>query len=65
MYSKIVDALHEELDILDERYANGGKITAADLDMIDKVTHALKCMATYEAMTTERGRRYEREYRRY
>ena len=64
MYTKIVDALHDELEILDERYANGGKLSAADLDMIDKATHALKCLATYEAMT-DRGRRYEREYRRY
>ena len=62
MYNKICDALHEELDILDERYANGSKLTNADLDMIDKVTHALKCLKTVEAMES---RRYERDYRRY
>lgn len=66
MYRGIYDALHRELDMLDERYANGSTINAAELDMIDKAAHALKCLATYDAMTeeTDRRKRYD-SYRRY
>ena len=69
MYPKIYEAIHKELDILDQRYGNGTAISTSDLDMIDKMFHALKCLKTYEAMEEygDRGyRRYDsREYRRY
>ena len=70
MYRAICDAIHRELDNLEERYTNGAAMTGSDLDMIDKAAHALKCMATYDAMTggdcdwEPKRRRYE-SYRRY
>ena len=70
MYGNITDAIHRELDEMDARYGNGIQMTAADLDMFDKMVHSLKCLATYEAMDEAypRGRgRNERGYgyRRY
>ena len=66
MYRAIPDAIHRELDMLEERFSNGANITNADLDMIDKAAHALKCLATYEAMT-ENDYEYKRKryYNRY
>lgn len=68
MYRAITDALHREMDMLEERFANGNPMSSADLDMIDKAAHALKCIATYEAMT-ESDYEYKRKrydtYRRY
>lgn len=68
MYRAISDAIHRELDMLEERFSNGANINNADLDMIDKAAHALKCLATYEAMT-EGDYEYKRKrydsYRRY
>ena len=66
MYRAIYDAIHRELAMLDERFASGNSINAAELEMIDKAAHALKCLATYDAMTeeTERRKRYD-SYRRY
>lgn len=50
MYHGISNAIHKELDVLDERLSNGTAMNSSDLDMIDKMTHALKCLKTYEAM---------------
>ena len=69
MYPAICEAIHKELDILDQRYENGGAISTNDLDMIVKMVHSLKSLKAYEAMEDygDRGRkRYDsREYRRY
>lgn len=67
MYDGICEAIHHELETLDEKYANGAAINHQDLDAIDKMVHALKSMATYEAMTGEpyTYKRRTREYRRY
>ena len=68
MYPNIIEAVHRELEALDDRYANGAQMTPADLDMFDKMVHGLKCLATYEAMEDAgrprgRGRGYyDRRY---
>ena len=49
MYENITDILHRELERLDEKYAQEAKeISNTDLDVVDKVTHALKSMACLE-----------------
>jgi hypothetical protein len=51
MYKAICDALHRELEMLDEKYSGGKvQVNSSDLETIDKVSHALKCMKTVEAM---------------
>ena len=67
MYNGIMDALHRELSMMDERYASAKTpMTGQDLEIVDKVAHAMKCIATYEAMQNAESRRYERDYyRRY
>ena len=50
MYEGICEAIHRELDQLEEKFANGAQINGQELDHIDKMAHALKCLATYEAM---------------
>ena len=66
MYEAIVDALCMELRNLDDRFADGAKINTQELENIDKMAHALKCLKTYEAME-ESGYRSRRRYddRRY
>lgn len=51
MFDGICEALHQELDQLDETYSKGnGKLNMQDLEIIDKATHALKSISTYAAM---------------
>ena len=50
MFNGIVEALHREMEELGEKIDSGIKMNAQDLDHIDKMAHALKCLATYEAM---------------
>ena len=50
MYEGICEAIHKELDILDEKYAKGTQLASQDLDHIDRMAHALKCLKTCEAM---------------
>lgn len=40
----------KELESLEEKYRGGGEMSMQDLDKIDKLYHALKSMATYNAM---------------
>jgi len=68
MYDAICEAFHRELEAMDEKYAGGAALNHQDLEEIDKIVHALKSMATYEAMTGEPytwKRTRPREYRRY
>lgn len=76
MFEGIYDALHREMSKLDEKYAAGTQMSDKDLVDIDRIAHALKCIATYEAMnggsaSRDRGRmtgRYyadQESYRRY
>ena len=51
MYEAICDAIHRELDVMDEKLASGKTtLNSQDLEHIDKMAHALKCLKTYEAM---------------
>jgi len=50
MYHAICDAIHKELDQLEDKYSGGAQVTGQDLEHIDKMFHALKCLKTYEAM---------------
>ena len=51
MFEGICEALHHELDQLDEKYSKGnGQLTMQDLETMNKAAHTLKSIATYEAM---------------
>ena len=51
MFEGICEALHREMDMLDEKYSSGKvQMSGQDLEHIDKMAHALKSLATYEAM---------------
>jgi len=51
MFEGICEAIHREMDALDEKYSSGkSPMNSQDLEHIDKMTHALKSIATYEAM---------------
>ena len=65
MFEIICDALHSEMEKLAQKYDDGNELTAQDLDHIDKMAHALKCIATYEAMKGEEPRQTRRRYYRY
>ena len=71
MYEALSESILRELDALDEKYASGkSPMNSQDLEHIDKMVHALKCLVSYEAMKGEcegyrsRSRRYD-DYRRY
>jgi hypothetical protein len=50
MYEGICDAIHREMDELEKKYETGAQLSGQDLEHIDKMAHALKSLATYEAM---------------
>lgn len=51
MFEGICEALHRELEMLDEKYSsNKTPLNGQDLEYIDKMAHALKSIAGYEAM---------------
>ena len=67
MYNAICDAIHREMDSFEDKYSNGTQLSSKDLEDIDRMAHALKCIKTYEAMYgdyEDRGRR-RYDYRRY
>ena len=72
MFDSLYSAIFHELELLDNKL-QGGKapMNSQDLENIDKMAHALKCLATYEAMkeregyTKERARSKYEEYHRY
>lgn len=62
MFEGICEAIHKELDKLDEKYSSGNaSLNGQDLEHIDKMAHALKSLSAYEAMQggSERGGSYE------
>ena len=68
MFEIICDALHHEMEKIAQKYDDGNELTEQDIGHIDMMAHALKCIATYDAMQGEgRSReRYSRDrYRRY
>ena len=40
----------KELEIIEEKYRSGAEMSEADLKKVDMLAHALKSLATYEAM---------------
>ncbi len=51
MVEGICEAIHREMDMLDEKYASGkAQLNSQDLDNIEKMTHALISMKKYEAL---------------
>jgi hypothetical protein len=50
MYKAICEAIHREMDQLEDKYTGGAQLSGKDLDDFDKMAHALKCLKTYEAM---------------
>lgn len=75
MFDGICEALHREMDQLDEKFANGAKMNAQELDTIDRIAHTLKSIAGYEmarknsewdnsyARSRTTGRYVSRDYR--
>lgn len=61
MFEAICEAIHRELDELDDKFAKGERINAQELEHIDKMSHALKSLATYKAMkgNSEYGGSYD------
>jgi hypothetical protein len=62
MYHKICEAIHKELDQVEDKYSSGAQLSGKDLEDIDKMAHALKCLKTYEAM--EGNSEYDGSYAR-
>ena len=51
MYEGICEALHREMDMLEEKYSNSkSPMNAQDLEHIDKMAHALKDLRAVEGM---------------
>lgn len=50
MFDGIFEALHQELDELNAKFAEGAKMSVQELEHIDKMAHALKSLKAYEAM---------------
>ena len=53
MFDGIYEAIHKELDALEEKYEKGTQLASQDLDHIDRMAHALKSLKAYEAMIGE------------
>ena len=64
MYNNICEALHRELEMMDEKFENGTQMNNQDLEHIDKMVHALKSIATYEAMKGDSEYGYSRKMSR-
>lgn len=51
MHKILEQKMCHELELLEQKYTNNqGELSAADVEKIDKLYHALKSMATYNAM---------------
>jgi hypothetical protein len=48
MFEGIKEAIHKEMDMLDEKYSKGTQLSDKDLADIDKMAHAMKCIVGYE-----------------
>ena len=61
MFEGICEAIHREMEILEDKYSKGTQLTGQDLEHIDKMAHALKSLATYDAMkgNSEYGGSYD------
>jgi len=61
MFEAICEAIHKEMDMLEDKYSKGTQLSGQDLEHIDKMAHALKSLATYDAMkgNSEYGGSYD------
>jgi hypothetical protein len=62
MFEGICEALHRELDKLEDKYSKGNvQMNGQDLQDLDKISHTLKCLKAYEAMlgSSEYGGSYD------
>ena len=50
MYEGICEAINRELAQFDEKFSGGAQINGQELDHIDKMAHALKCLYAYDDM---------------
>ena len=50
MFEGICEAIHKEMDLLDEKYSKGTQLSGQDLEHVDMMAHALKSLKAYEAM---------------
>ena len=53
MYKKheiIEEKMCKELEMIEDKYKGGAELAEADLRKVDMLVHALKSLATYEAM---------------
>lgn len=67
MFDGICEAIHREMDMLEEKYSKGTQLSGQDLEHIDKMAHALKSLKAYEAMSGNSeydGGSYEGSYAR-
>ena len=55
MFEGICEAIHRELQKLDEKYTTGAQLSGQDLKDIDLMAHTLKSIAGYEAMKGNSG----------
>lgn len=49
-YEGLEKAMCKELETIERRIASGAEMTLQDLEKVDKLAHALKSLATYNAM---------------
>jgi hypothetical protein len=50
MFEGICEAIHKEMDALDDKYSKGTQLSGQDLEHIDLMAHALKSIKGYETM---------------
>ena len=55
MFEGICDAIHREMHELNKKYETGAQLSKQDLEDLNKMSHTLKSIATYEAMKGESG----------
>lgn len=64
MFENIENVLIDELEMVNEQYKDGHEINSGDLEKVDKVSHALKCLVTCKAMMDGDQGTSERSYAR-
>ena len=64
MFENITHKLYRELEKMDEKYAAENKeFSIADIEVLDKITHTLKCLHTIEDGGMSRDGYYSRRGR--
>jgi len=64
MYEMLTEKLHHELEKMDQKYSTPEKeLSMSDIEILDKITHSLKCLSAVESggmsrdgYSTRRGR---------